>query len=185
MKLENGQNLLFVRTSYMKYYKGITEEDKPYAGGEYVEDTGNAHEVYNFLPYENRLYGFFMMNGNLNVHRLGADNDKYADDILVVNAAAHPKRGTVVVGWYDHARVFKKHQEYPEGIDRFSPPYNYNFTAESKDCFLVPEDKRIELFPGNSTVKMRRTFNWYADKKEDKAVVDRVLKHINNLMINF
>lgn len=184
MKLENRQHLLFVRTSYMKYYKGITEEDMPYAGGGYVEDTGNAHEIYNFLPYKNKLYGFFMMGGNLNVNRLGADKNKYADDNLVVIAATHPKRGTVVVGWYDHARVFKKHQEYPEGVGRFSASYNYNFTAESKDCFLVPEASRIKLFPEDFTVKMRRTFNWYADKEEDKDVVDRVLKHINDMMIS-
>lgn len=183
MKLNNGQYLLFVRTSHMKHYKGITETDKPYAGGEYVEDTGNAHEIYNFLPYKNKLYGFFMMNGNLNVSRLGSDNGKYADDNLVVIAATHPKRGTVVVGWYDHARVFKKHQKHPEGINRFSADYNYNFSADSKDCFLVPEDKRIKLFPKDFKVKMRRTFNWYADQKEDKIIVERVIKHINEIMI--
>lgn len=185
MQMDNGQHLMYVRTAYMKEYKGITENDIPYGGGGYVEDTGEAHEEHNFLPFKNILYGFFMMRGELNLKRLGVKDVKaeFANDVLVVIVAPHPNKGNVIVGWYDHAKVYKNHQPYPKDIDREIEGYDYNFKAESKDCFLVPEKERIALFPNNFTNKIRRTFNWYAEDKEDKVIVNRTNKFINNMLV--
>src|SRR6056297_2450325 len=58
MKLKSGQYLLFARTAYMRKYKGLTEDDKPYGGHGYVEETGKAHEKHNFLPYKNKFSGY-------------------------------------------------------------------------------------------------------------------------------
>jgi len=186
MKMDNGQYLMYVRTAYMKKYKGITEDDIPHGGGGWVEDTGKAHEEYNFLPFNDTLYGFFMMRGELNLKRLGVKDYEaiFASDILVVIVAPHPRRGIVIVGWYDHAKVFKNHQPYPKDINRKIEGYDYNFRAESKDCFLVPEKERIALFPEKFTNKMRRTFNWYAETVEDKVIVDRTKTFMNNILIN-
>ena len=183
MQLSNGQYLMFIRTAYMKKYKGINEDDKPIGGGKHVEETGKAHEEYNFLPFNSKLYGFFMMNGELNIDRLGASNNKFANNVLVIIIAPHPKKGNVIVGWYDHAKVYKKHQSYPESINRKIEGFDYNFVADKKDCFLVPEGKRIKLFPNDFTNKMRRTFNWYAEDKEDKEIVDRSLNFMERMLI--
>ena len=42
--------VVFVRVADMKYYQGITDQDSPVNGGSYVNDTGLAHECYNFEP---------------------------------------------------------------------------------------------------------------------------------------
>ena len=64
--------IIFARVADMKYYKGITDTDKPENGGSYVSDTGLAHECYNFDPiiqtdedFEKCL-GFCMMSGGKN-----------------------------------------------------------------------------------------------------------------------
>ena len=183
MKMNNGQYLMYVRVAYMKEYKGINEDDTPYGGGGFVEDTGKAHEEFNFLPFEDNLYGFFMMRGELNIKRLGAQNDEFADDVLVIIVAPHPEKGNVIVGWYDHAKVYRNHQPYPENINREKEGFDYNFLAESKDCFLVPESERIVLFPDNFTNKMRRTFNWYAEDGEDEMIVSKTLDFMNQMLI--
>lgn len=184
MKLKSGQYLLFVRTAYMRKYKGLTEDDKPYGGGGYVEKTGKAHEEHNFLPYKNKLYGFFMMRGKLHINRLGSNNGEYANNVLVVVTAPHPQKGMVIVGWYNHAKVYKQHQPYPNGIDRKIEGYDYNFVSDVKDCFLVPEKERIKVFPKDFTNKMRRTFNWYAEDSEDERIVNRSLNFIQNTLVN-
>ena len=64
--------IIFARVADMKYYKGITDTDKPENGGSYVSDTGLAHECYNFQPIiqtgENfeKCIGFCMMSGGKN-----------------------------------------------------------------------------------------------------------------------
>jgi len=184
MQLSNGQYLMFIRNAYMKKYKGITEDDKPIGGGSYVEETGIAHEAFNFKPYNNKCYGFFQMNDNLNFSRLGGSkDDKYVNDILIIIVAPHPKKGNVIVGWYNHARIYQKNQTYPDNLKRFPNINNYNFVTDKKDCFLVPEGKRIKLFPNDFTNKMRRTFNWYAEDKEDKEIVDRSLNFMERMLI--
>ena len=42
--------IIFARVADMKYYRGITDKDKPYNGGSYVANTGYAHECFNFDP---------------------------------------------------------------------------------------------------------------------------------------
>lgn len=184
MQLDSGQSLIYVRTAYMKRYKGITEDDKPVGGGEHVEKTGNAHEAYNFELHNGKCYGFFMMNGTLNLDRLEANHYDYADDVLIVIIAPHPNKGNVIVGWYDHAKVYKEHRKYPEKIERFKNFNVYNMEAEAKDCFLVPEKDRIKLFPDGFTNKMRRTFNWYAEAEDDKQIVERTLDFMNKILVN-
>ncbi|MBQ5564078.1 MAG: hypothetical protein IIT39_11955, partial [Clostridia bacterium] len=40
----DSKRILFCNITYMKYYQGITEEDKPTNDGAYVENTGDAME---------------------------------------------------------------------------------------------------------------------------------------------
>ncbi|MGM0437835.1 MAG: hypothetical protein ACQEQD_06155 [Bacillota bacterium] len=183
MKLATGQNLMFVRTAYMSEYKGITKNDKPYSGSSYLEDSQLINEANNFKAYQNICYGFFMIQGNLNLKRLGGSpEDDFVDDILVIIVASSPKKGSVIIGWYDHARVYKKPQKLPEELQKKRRKL-YNMKAETKDCFLVPERERIKLFPDNFSTKMRRNFNWYAEEEEDQRIVKRTINFIESKTI--
>lgn len=43
--------ILFCNTAWMKEYRGKEDgNDEPSGGGSYVDETGDAHEKYNFLP---------------------------------------------------------------------------------------------------------------------------------------
>ena len=60
--------IIFARIADMKFYKGITDTDKPVNGGSYVKDTNYAHECYNFDPVileDNKEYclGFTQLLG--------------------------------------------------------------------------------------------------------------------------
>jgi len=185
MKLATGQHLMFVRTAYMSEYKGITKNDKPYNGSSYLEDSQLVNEANNFKSYQNLCYGFFMIQGDLNLKRLGGSkDDDYVDDILVIIVASSPQKGSLIIGWYDHARVYKKTQQLPKTLKKDRRKL-FNMRAEAKDCFLVPERERIKLFPDDFPAKMRRNFNWYAEDKEDKKIVERAIKFMESKTIKY
>ena len=55
----DSKRILFCNITYMKYYQGITKEDKPVNGGSYIGDTGDAIEKYNFYVRSNGMvFGF-------------------------------------------------------------------------------------------------------------------------------
>lgn len=185
MKLATDQYLMFVRNTYMSEYKGITKNDRPYSGSSYLEDSQLVNEANNFKAYQNICYGFFMIQGNLNLKRLGGSTeDDYVDDILVIIVASSPKKGSVIIGWYDHARVFKKPHKLPLELQQKRRKL-YNMKAEAKDCFLVPERERIKLFPDDFPTKMRRNFNWYAEEKEDQRIVKRAINFMESKTIKY
>ena len=184
MKLATGQHLMFVRTAYMNKYKGITKNDRPYNGSSYLEDSQLVNEAYNFKAYQNLCYGYFMIQGSLNLKRLGGSiNDNYVDDILVIIIASSPEKGSVIIGWYDHALVYKNPQKWPEIFQENSKRKLFNMKAEAKDCFLVPERERIKLFPDDFPTKMRRNFNWYAEEDEDQRIVKRAISFMERKAI--
>ena len=50
-KRDTLMRILFCNIAWLLYYKGLGPgEVKPSSGGEYVKNTGDAHEKYNFLP---------------------------------------------------------------------------------------------------------------------------------------
>ena len=184
MKLATGQYLMFVRTTYMREYKGITPSDRPYIDSNLFDRSQLANEAYNFAAYQNKCYGFFGIQGNLNLRRLGGkSSDDYVDDILVIIIASSPEKESVIIGWYDHARVFKEPQELPEELQQNDDRKLFNMQAAAKDCFLVPERDRIKLFPNNFTTKMRSNFNWYAEEDEDQQIINRAVNFIKKQTI--
>src|SRR2546426_6014915 len=74
-----------------------------------------GHEVLNFRPYAGHMYGFARPHsGSVRIERLGASkSDTSISDVLVVWTAPRPRVGVVVVGWYKHARVYRKSQRLP------------------------------------------------------------------------
>lgn len=72
--------IIFARVADMKYYRGITENDKPSNGGSYVKETKDAHECNNFQPMimEGQDYakciGFSQMSGGRGARQLHIEN---------------------------------------------------------------------------------------------------------------
>lgn len=146
--------ILFCNIAWMKEYRGNEDgKDTPLNGGSYVDETGDAHEKYNFTPVnmegKEGLYclGFFetKSHNGKDVNQMRIENiagcellkkEESVDDVLVVYCAKHPAhKFTTVVGWYKHATVFRHYQEAvfaPEDIQY------YNAIANSSDCVLLP-----------------------------------------------
>ena len=197
--------ILFCNIAWMKEYRGNEDgNDEPRNGGSYVDETGDAHEKYNFFPVhfkgdaESYCLGFFETkshNGN-QANQMHIENiagcelckkEESVEDVLVVYCAKHPAHNfTTVVGWYKHATVFRHYQkaEFGEGDVQF-----YNAIAKAKDCVLLPTSARARIVlwkvprkTGGCAYGFGRANVWYA--KEDhsglKEFIERLTSQIEN-----
>lgn len=158
--------ILFCNIAWMKEYRGNEDgKDIPLNGGSYVDETGDAHEKYNFTPVnmEGRegLYclGFFetKSHNGKDVNQMRIENiagcellkkEESVDDVLVVYCAKHPAhKFTTVVGWYKHATVYRHYQEAvfaPEDIQY------YNAIANSSVVSYFLQGSDQERYNGKS-----------------------------------
>lgn len=120
-------------------------------GRQYSEAAG--HEAYNFLPYENRCYGYIPPTGDAPPNP--GDNNK--EGWLVVFIAPYMGYGdSVAVGWYENATFeWKTNKEgkrlylprphkngFPKDSD--GDPYTYCVWANKKDAhFISPNLRRL------------------------------------------
>ena len=114
------------------------------------------------------------------------------EDVLVIYCAKHPAHNfTTVVGWYNHATVYRYYQQMhfpsdnPEDTELFVQ--NYNSIAKAKDCILLPRRER-SLF--NKWSVPRRNSGaaygfgqsniWFAQEDSEllKKYIDQLLKQI-------
>lgn len=196
--------ILFCNIAWMKEYRGNEDgKDTPLNGGSYVDETGDAHEKYNFTPVnmEGRegLYclGFFetKSHNGKDVNQMRIENiagcellkkEESVDDVLVVYCAKHPAhKFTAVVGWYKHATVFRHYQEAvfaPEDIQY------YNAIANSSDCVLLPAGIRSRKVQWEVPRKSNgwaygfgRANVWYASEEDSRLqdYLTRLVKQID------
>lgn len=173
----------------MNNYVGITDDDKPKYGGSWVAENEDAHEKFNFLDYNGRCYGYCPFKANqINLDRIvgAAYKEEKIDDVLVIWTAKKDELGTrVIVGWYEHATVYRRWQEINTyGFHLQQDFFPYYFTdAAAKDCYLLPEDKRTFIVPNASKEGtghgMGQSPVWYADSEfARKEFVPKVLEYI-------
>ena len=140
---------IFFNTAWMKYYRGITIDDKPRNGGKYVKENDDCAEIYNFTPVDtdNGLYCFGYGetirskekgSSQLRIENIAvsARNQDCMNDVLVVWCSTYEPKNYRVVGWYKNATVFRYHQNDDYGL--------YIAHANSSDCVLLPEHVRLE-----------------------------------------
>lgn len=162
--------IIFIRVADMKYYKGITDTDKPENGGSYVSDTGRAHECYNFAPvvqdgedYEKCL-GYFQLSGGknganqLHIERIvgceACKKEESCEGVTVVFVSKSNRAKSMrVVGYYKNATVYR----YPHVME-FESGYEqtYWFEAKKEDCVILPYHTRFSFA------------NWYVPKSTEK-----------------
>ncbi len=161
--------ILFCNITYMNKYMGITEDDMPLKGGKWVEKNKDAHEQWNFLNVDGYCYGFVMNRGDqFAIERIDkeAARTNTIDDVTVVWCALNDLNETVIVGWYEHATVYRYYQE-----SVFTPLYGINRSyfckADVDNCYLLPENKRCFKIGRASQEGSGRGFGqqnyWYAE----------------------
>lgn len=177
---------LFCNIAWMSYYKGnVDGDDKPQGGGSYVSETSDAHEKYNFeavdLKFEDEAFedgkyclGFVetkSTNGEtsnqLKIEKIsgceGCKKEAAVEDVTVVYCARYPfsdKRETVVVGWYQHATVYRNYefQDFCDKQGNVLDTQAFNAIAKKEDCVLLPTGVR------------RRGNTWTVPRKKGKTV---------------
>ncbi len=103
--------LLVCNAAWMNWYRGLQQGDRPVHGGSFVKRYGYGHELLNFAPNGKYYYGFVQTRfETIDIDRLGAVGRPYVDGVLVAWRARSPS-GSVIIGWYKNARVYREWQK--------------------------------------------------------------------------
>lgn len=127
----------------MKYYEGNCNADSIEGGGSHPSK--DKHEIFNFKDISGKTYGFVQPRGRIiHIERIGGEDFKYADkidDVLVIWVSPTGiGNGREIVGWYNHATVYR---EVQSGRHQKQRAYkNYNIVANTADCQLIPLEMR-------------------------------------------
>lgn len=172
--------LLFCNVGWMERYQGQKKGgDRIVGGGAYVKEHGRGSEVCNFSGVGNTLYGYVQSPGQqININRIGADRDDGSvSDVTVVWTAKRPAGGTVVVGWYKNATVFRDYQRFSRlpAVQRGNGIDGYWIKAPLKHAKLLPADERTCEIPRAVKGGMGNANIWYADRRESAPIVKRVM----------
>jgi hypothetical protein len=172
------EKIVFFNTGWMTAYRGLVG-DTLQGGGKYVKEHGFGSEIFNFLPYRGRLYGYVQPKidnkyGNdptIRIEKLGAaPEDDFVDGITVVWTAKDPTHGgTRIIGWYKNARVYRYHRPPTELSNRRHEGQLQGYYAEAKeeDCVLLPIDARkVEIFRQQKSW-MGQSNVWYAEDNQE------------------
>jgi len=132
------ERVLLFNVGWMKHYRGQTTTDRIINGGMYVAEHEDGGEVTNFRALGGRCYGYARSprGGRIHIERLGADAAAdHVDGVTVVFVATRPEGGSVVVGWYRNARIWREQQTSRRRV--------YVAEASAKQCVLLPVDQRV------------------------------------------
>ena len=180
---------VFLNIAWMKNYCGVTKDDKPQNGGRYVVETSAAYECYNFFPVNHFCYGYFQHIGQqLNLGRIdkNCENADAVQDVTIIWVANRK-----IVGWYEHAEIFRYWQSFNEPtIDENHTYWDHWCKAREENVFLIPPEKRNFAVPSaatNGTGKgMGQSNIWYADTDwAQKTFVPAVEKYLESLRGKF
>jgi hypothetical protein len=168
---------IFLRIGWMSRYRGLTVGDEIKGGGAFVAEHGYGHEIFNFRPFEGRVYGYVQPPGTayndqpgsgIDLQRLGAGRgDDSLSGVLAVWVATPPEGGSVIIGWYKNATVYRHWQKPPAGAQRThaGSDFGYYVSGASEDATLLPLDERVFEVP-RGRGGMGQANIWYADNAE-------------------
>lgn len=181
-------NVLFARIGWMEFYNS-TGNEQPIGGGKYTK-SHIGHEAFNFKKVDDRLYGYFQPQTKISTVTLERISRNVIgdmlDDVLVIFVATYPRgysqtlHGQVVVGWYQHARLFRKSRHPSPGKPR---GFRYFCVAKARDCVLLPIPYRQLEIPsgkgGFGQTNVCYLLEKNGDRKRQKWFQD-VIRHIVN-----
>ncbi|OTG97489.1 HNH endonuclease [Acinetobacter sp. ANC 4654] len=173
--------ILFCNVGWMNNYNGA-KGDIPKRGGAF-NDHSIGHEVCNFTEIDGKIFGYVRSSGKINIKKLGAGKgDEFADGVTIVWTAGPDSGGTVVVGWYKNAKVYKEPQKLLKlsNIHKENKLDFYLIEANSVDAHLIPVNDRAILIPRAVKGGIGQSNVWYAQAPEAKNLVSRIQKYIKN-----
>lgn len=172
------QKILFLRVAWMNLYSG-TRNDTPIGAGWWVKENKDGGEVANFYNINDRLYGYAEIQNNrsLRIERLGADKkDAELSDVTVVFFARNPiTGGQFIVGWYQHATLFRSRQLL-DSRQRLGHPYFFCSTAQT-NARLVPTGERVFRVPDDGP---GQTNAWYVMEYHDSDYLASVREYMKS-----
>lgn len=173
--------LLFCNVGWMRNYNGI-DGDSIERGGEYNRHSV-GHEVCNFSNTDGTLYGYVRPTGQIKLERLGGSKkDVSISGVTVVWTAGPETGGTVVVGWYKEATVYRDAQtlQKPTAIQTRNGISSYRISAPADKAVLLPVEQRELIIPRATKGGIGQSNVWYADSADSKKIVESVSRLIDN-----
>jgi len=187
--------LIFLNIGWMEKYEGL-DGDSISGGGSHVAKHGYGHEIFNFLPWRDRMYGYAETK-RVNIERLGArPKARSLSGVLAIWVARRPgSGGTFIVGWYDNATLYREAQEPIFATNRRISEYisrnvralpgdagkyaYYIASAAADDCqLLLPKDRTFGV-PRRGKENMGQRNLWYADSPSKLDFRNRVVGYVN------
>lgn len=180
--------VVFCNIAWMKLYSGITDNDQPKNGGAFVKENNDACESFNFYPYNHYCLGYVRAPGErLNLARVEdvPDDVDKIDDVTVIWVATNDT-GRHIVGWYEHAEMYRYYQEFYDSVNGEDKCWCYNFVASEKDVHLIPEELRnfrvLSASKAGAGLGMGQSNLWYADSAITKEkFVPKVLEYLEKI----
>lgn len=198
---------ILCRICWMEKYNGLGDLQCVHMN--WNENYGG--EMWNFSPCQDGIVrGYVMLKakdkygnypGTININKLGASkNDKFIDDINIIFFAMSPKDKTnYIVGWYEHAKVYRNWRQFP--VENSIPweERSYSFEADNRNAYLISEGKRkIRIisaktkganmrggaFPGQSDVffgTSNEVYTYELSKKIALLKIEKDIEEIENL----
>lgn len=153
---DHSSPIIVFNIAWMARYQGDLDT-LSHGGFAWLKENDGSGEQHNFSAYKGQVYGYVphKYESRINIDRLGAAaGDDRITGVTVVFKARDPERGgSVVVGVYRNATVFRERQVLPTAARRrqigreLIPEYRASCSAE--DAILLPPDKRPWLIqPG-------------------------------------
>jgi len=185
----NNVKLVFAKIAWMKQYNGMLD-DKISQNYGFPKEKGFGHEMFNFKGCQDGFtYGYIPepITRKINITRLGAkEENDFIDNVLVIWVSSRKlDEGMVnfIVGWYINATMYSTIQN-ADGLSerKYKNDYiGYQVKTENKNCFMIPEEDRVQRVPGKKDGGMGQTKVWYAERPEHKNAVKSILKYIDDM----
>ena len=161
----------------MESYQGNRKSDQISGGGSYVAEEGMGHEVCNFQSYRGSVYGYVQPSrghrsasaGTIKLENIvnsgSSVDDDFIKDVLVIWTAKRPEGGTVVIGWYKNATVFREYQFFKSApaLHSKNSLKGYRISASSENAKLLPVDERTIQIPRRTKGSIGQSNVWYGD----------------------
>lgn len=173
--------MLFCNIGWMDHYNGI-DGDSIARGGSY-NNSDIGHEVCNFSDINGTLYGYVQPNSQIKLEKLdGKKSDTSVDGVTVVWTAGPARGGTVVVGWYTNATVYRNAQQIPNPtpFQLHNKISHYWVKCETKNATLLHVGHRELIIPRGVKGGIGQSNVWYGNSSESAEIVEKVNELINS-----
>jgi hypothetical protein len=188
--------MLFLRIGWMRFYEGLSDDDQIHGGGAFVREHGYGHEMFNFLPFNGRYYGYvrptgggadteFVDGAGIKLERIVAEAklDRELPGVLAVWVSSPPEGGTFIVGWYRNATIYREHQSPPNGSNRTykGEQFGYYVSADANDVRRLEATARNFPVPYHQKGGIGQSNVWYANEPEQhQAFRLEVLRYVES-----